>query len=186
LEREFFLNLEKMVTGSETGDFYLPTGLFQNRRRWQEVVMLHEAIIAGEERLVIDHLVLLIFSGIRDSFSKWKMESDTSGCADHRLGQIIDYMRAHFSEQISLYELAQLAGCTSFHIIRLFKTWMGISPHAYLVQLRLEQARQYLDTGHAIVDAALESGFSDQSHLTRVFSKRYGLTPGRYLSQKLS
>jgi AraC-like DNA-binding protein len=183
----FFLYFEKMVTGSAAGgDYYLPTTLFQNYRQWRQTVMLHEEILTGEEQLILDHLVLIFFLDIRGSFSKWKTESDASGCKDFGLSQIIDYMRANLSEHISLDELVQIARCTSFHIIRLFKTRLGMSPHAYLMQLRLEQARQHIDASRAIVDAALVSGFSDQSHLTRLFSKRYGLTPGRYLAQESS
>ena len=61
-----------------------------------------------------------------------------------------------------------------------------MSPHAYLIQLRLEKARQLISKGKSIADAALLAGFSDQSHLTRSFKKRYGLTPGRYGSQKIT
>ncbi len=186
LDREFFLYVEKMETGSATGKICLPTARFQNIRQWKQAVLLHEAIITGEEQIVLEHLVLLLFSHLRESLPRWKQEANIRSCTDYRLPQIIDYMRAHLGEKISLNELAQIARCTSFHIIRIFKTGMGMSPHAYLVQLRLEQARQYMDKGYTIADAALLSGFSDQSHLNRVFSKRYGLTPGSYIAQKLS
>lgn len=92
-------------------------------------------------------------------------------------------MQAKFSEDISLDNLAEIAMCTSYHLIRLFRNKVGMSPHAYLVQLRLEKARELIDRGQSIADAALLAGFSDQSHLTRKFKKRYGLTPGLYGSQ---
>jgi len=61
-----------------------------------------------------------------------------------------------------------------------------MSPHAYPTQLRLKRARELIDGGQSIADAALLAGFSDQSHLTRRFKKSYVLTPGLYSFQKLS
>lgn len=81
--------------------------------------------------------------------------------------------------------MAGVAGCTEFHLIRLFRAAKGASPHGYLVQLRLEHARRLLAAGCSIVDAALASGFSDQSHLTRQFRARFGVTPGLYRKQRL-
>jgi AraC-like DNA-binding protein len=94
-------------------------------------------------------------------------------------------MRSMLQENLSLEMLAVIAGCTSFHLMRLFKKHLSMSPHSYLVQLRLERAKELLSQGHPIADAALCAGFSDQSHLTRRFKQRYGLTPGTYLQQKL-
>jgi AraC-like DNA-binding protein len=93
-------------------------------------------------------------------------------------------MRSMLQENLSLEMLAVIAGCTSFHLMRLFKKHLGMSPHSYLVQLRLERAKELLSQGNPIADAALRAGFSDQSHLTRRFKQRYGLTPGTYLQQK--
>ena len=61
-----------------------------------------------------------------------------------------------------------------------------MSPHAYLVRLRLEHAGELIRRGRPLVDAALETGFSDQSHLTRLFKTHYGVTPGEFRRQILS
>lgn len=185
LENDFFLHLEKLVTGASTQKYNLPTTVLQNSRHWQDALTLHEAIITGQSRLLIEELCISLFTHIGGlHFGSPSIKHSIDRC-DVRIHTIIDYMRAHLGKEISLNTLAEIAGCTSYHIIRLFKETVGMSPHAYLIQLRLEKARELIDEGETITDAALNAGFSDQSHLTRRFKKRFGITPGKYEAQKL-
>ncbi|PXF29654.1 hypothetical protein WH50_19740 [Pokkaliibacter plantistimulans] len=80
----------------------------------------------------------------------------------------------------SLQELAAMVGVSRFNLIRSFNKALGLSPHAYLLQQRLHLARRLLLQGHKPVDAALQAGFADQSHMTRLFRRQYGITPGLY------
>ncbi|MDH2432365.1 AraC family transcriptional regulator [Pokkaliibacter sp. MBI-7] len=80
----------------------------------------------------------------------------------------------------SLHELAAMVGVSRFNLIRSFNKALGLSPHAYLLQQRLHLARRLLLSGHKPVDAALAAGFADQSHMTRLFRRQYGITPGLY------
>ena len=83
-------------------------------------------------------------------------------------------------ETVTLAELAALSGISRFQLLRGFVRELGITPHAYLVQLRVRLARRLLAQGHAPAQAALLAGFADQSHLTRAFVRQFGVTPGRY------
>lgn len=103
-----------------------------------------------------------------------------------RVRGIIDLFRDRLAEDISLKDLARQFACTPYHLIRFFKKECGMSPHAYLVRLRLEHAGELIRRGRPLVDAALETGFSDQSHLTRLFKTHYGVTPGEFRRQILS
>jgi AraC-like DNA-binding protein len=80
----------------------------------------------------------------------------------------------------SLQSLARLTGVTPFRVIRAFREKVGMAPHQYLIQVRVERARQFLAEGANPSNAALQSGFVDQSHLTYHFKKRFGITPGTY------
>lgn len=84
------------------------------------------------------------------------------------------------SEQLSLGELAAIGGVSQFQLIRGFRRLTGLTPHAYLVQRRLQQARKMIAAGETLADAAHLSGFADQSHMTRLFVDAYGISPGRY------
>jgi AraC-like DNA-binding protein len=90
------------------------------------------------------------------------------------------YIHAHYDRDISVRDLAALTGLSPYHFIRVFSGQVGLTPHAYLVQVRVQQARQLLATGETPSQAALSAGFFDQSHLTRHFKRILGVTPGRY------
>lgn len=79
-----------------------------------------------------------------------------------------------------LSELATLSGLSRYQTVRGFAYLTGLTPHAYLVQRRLHLARRLIRQGCALVEAAVDAGFADQSHMHRAFAARYGFTPGAY------
>lgn len=87
------------------------------------------------------------------------------------------YARA---DETSLHALAQRTGVTPFRVIRAFREATGLAPHQYLIQVRVERARQFLAEGRVPSNVALMTGFADQSHLTYHFKKHLGITPGNY------
>jgi AraC-like DNA-binding protein/mannose-6-phosphate isomerase-like protein (cupin superfamily) len=82
--------------------------------------------------------------------------------------------------ETSLQVLAQRTGVTPFQVIRAFREATGLAPHQFLIQVRVERARQLLADGAVPSLAALMTGFADQSHLTYHFKKHLGITPGSY------
>ncbi len=88
---------------------------------------------------------------------------------------------ACLDEEISADRLALLAGAADrFHLARAFRAAYGTSPHAFLVQMRLLEARRALAQGEAPAEVAARCGFADQSHLGRWFRRAFGVTPGAY------
>ncbi|MBB3999077.1 AraC family transcriptional regulator [Aureimonas pseudogalii] len=81
----------------------------------------------------------------------------------------------------SLEDLASVASIGRFRLIRGFAAQTGMTPHAYTVQRRLQLARRLLRCGQSIALASAKAGFADQSHMTRLFSRTYGMTPGTYV-----
>ncbi|HWU62566.1 MAG TPA: AraC family transcriptional regulator [Ensifer sp.] len=77
----------------------------------------------------------------------------------------------------SLQRLAAEAGLSRYQTLRAFARATGLTPHAYLLERRSQLARRLILAGNPLADAAAASGFADQSHMTRAFRKRYGLTP---------
>lgn len=80
----------------------------------------------------------------------------------------------------ALIDLAASAGLSRYQTVRGFARLTGLTPHAYVIQRRLDMARDLIRHGSALADAAVEAGFSDQSHMHRVFVARHGFTPGAY------
>ena len=98
----------------------------------------------------------------------------------HLLRRIIERMRC-FSCDLSLQTLANESGYSRVHFVRMFRAATGYSPHNYLLNLRLERARELLkNPSISLIDVALECGFSSHSHMSRLFHKSIGITPSAY------
>lgn len=92
------------------------------------------------------------------------------------------YLAAEFSRAITSSDLEAVTGLDRFALARDFRAVLGTSPHRYLVGRRLARARALITAGTGLADAAAATGFVDQSHLTRQFKARYGVTPGRWVA----
>ena len=90
------------------------------------------------------------------------------------------YLERHYAEPVSLDALSQHAQLSRYHLVRAFREVVGVSPHAYLRQVRVDRAKELLAAGHPIAEVALMTGFTDQSHLTRWLKRLWGVTPGQY------
>ncbi len=95
------------------------------------------------------------------------------GCAQERLILLLAGL-------LTLAELAREAGMSRFQVVRGFAKFIGLTPHAYIVQRRLDAARALIAAGATLAIAAADCGFADQSHFNRTFIGRYGVTPGTY------
>ncbi len=100
-----------------------------------------------------------------------------------RIRRAMELLRTRLDENLGLADLAEACDCSERHILRLFKTHVGMPPCACLQELRLEQARRRIASGADLAATALACGFTDQSHLNRRFKSRFGVTPGAYQLQ---
>ncbi|GHO95090.1 AraC family transcriptional regulator [Reticulibacter mediterranei] len=91
------------------------------------------------------------------------------------------YMDEHYAEEISLEDLACIANLSAFHLARIFRQAIGLPPHAYQAQVRLDHARRLLSQGLSVSYVASETGFFDQAHFTHQFKRYFGVTPGTYM-----
>jgi AraC family transcriptional regulator len=91
------------------------------------------------------------------------------------LGRIRDYVMAHLEEPIEVATLATIAGRSPFHFTRVFSRTVGVTPHRYIVHLRLKRAIKLIRDGqHGLAEIAFRTGFADQSHLTRWMRRVHG------------
>jgi AraC family transcriptional regulator len=100
------------------------------------------------------------------------------------LGRIRDYIMAHLEEPIEVAKLAAIAGRSSFHFTRILARTVGVTPHRYIVRLRLQCAIELIrDRQHGLAEIALRTGFSDQSHLTRWMQRVHGASLTQLVSR---
>ncbi len=98
-----------------------------------------------------------------------------------KLKRVIDFIETHLQDSIGLDDLAQAAGLSANHFLRVFKLATGETPYHFLRARRLERARQLLsDNAMPLAELALECGFANQAHFTAAFSREVGISPGRY------
>jgi AraC-like DNA-binding protein len=94
---------------------------------------------------------------------------------------IKEYLESRYSGGAKLAELVHLTQLDRAYLIRTFRGAVGMPPHRYLIQIRVRQAKRLIGAGPPLAEVAAETGFSDQSHLSRRFKSLTGLTPGRYV-----
>ncbi len=94
--------------------------------------------------------------------------------------RVCEYIHKHHAENLSLKQLAQTACLSPFHFQRIFLASKGVSPHEYLLRVRIDESVKLLRKGYSIIDVALAAGFVDQSHFSRNFKRIMGIPHGRY------
>jgi AraC family transcriptional regulator len=98
-----------------------------------------------------------------------------------RLNRVIEYIEVNLDREIALSALAQTAGMSPHYFSELFKQSVHISPYQYVLRRRIEHARKLLEEPSVTVfEAAMRSGFSDQSQFTKIFRRAVGVTPTSY------
>jgi AraC-like DNA-binding protein len=105
------------------------------------------------------------------------------GRETHHTSLVRDYLKSHYAENVSLSQLTALTNLSPFYLLRVFRNHVGFPPHEYQTQVRIAHARKLIRDGNSISQVALETGFFDQSHLSRNFRRIVGMTPGQYSSQ---
>jgi AraC-like DNA-binding protein len=141
---------------------------------------LHVTLEAGGTALERESKFLWTFAQLA------KRHADDSsverGMGDERavVRTVRQYLEDRYTENVSLDDLARVAGLSAYHLLRVFRSETGLPPHAFLEQVRVNRAREFLRAGSSIADATFNTGFSDQSHFSRHFKKMTGVTPGQY------
>ena len=135
------------------------------------------------ERLYTDYLAHALAVRMLSLGRQAKPQTNNRGGSAlpaHVLRRIIERMRS-FSSDLSLQALANESGYSRVHFIRMFKAATGYSPHNYLLNLKMERARELLrNPSMSLIDIALDCGFSSHSHMSRLFHKIVGVTPSDY------
>ncbi|MDR3096420.1 MAG: AraC family transcriptional regulator [Paraburkholderia sp.] len=99
---------------------------------------------------------------------------------NQRLARAAEFIDGNFRRTLKLEEICAAADLSPSYLIRAFREQYGMTPHAYVVNRRIEFCRAQLRRGHAIAAVAAEAGFADQAHLQRAFRQFVAATPGQY------
>lgn len=141
---------------------------------------LHTRLESGPPSLRVEETLIEVLRSLVDRHAT-RRSSVAATVPAYAVVQARSYIDAHFGTPIKLSDLSAVCGISAFHLIRSFRASTGMPPHAYLTQVRANRAREMLVRGEQLSAVAYACGFADQSHLTRVFKKIFGITPGAYV-----
>jgi AraC-like DNA-binding protein len=165
--------------GGRDGDIGFRQTLADNRQLGMAIATACRALLSGSASLWFDAARDQVMAGLREQLGRPKTDPSCAGAQFADRG--MDYIQAHYAEAFGLEELARETGAADrFQLSRAFRRRFGTSPHACLVEIRLEKARTMLRSGIPPAQLAFACGFSDQSHLGRWFRRAYGMSPSAY------
>ncbi|MEO1349225.1 MAG: AraC family transcriptional regulator [Cyanobacteria bacterium J06635_15] len=165
---------------------YFRDAVVENPDLTCSVFALHTALEQSNSRLEKQSLLVEILSAILLHYGDAKTRSHRLGQEHRAVDLIKTYLHDNFSADIALAQLVELTQLNRSYLIRVFRQAVGMPPYAYLTQIRVRKARQFLEQGMAVAEAAIAVGMSDQSHLTRHFKRIFGVTPGHYRKMSTS
>lgn len=146
---------------------------------------LHESLNRDEatleqENLLLDWIVSVqeTYAAESNRFSNRRVYSESAA-----IRRVREYIRENVGENIKLQTLAEIARLSPFYLNRSFKAQIGLPPHEFQNQLRIEKALKLLASKKSFAETAFETGFSDQSHFNRFFKRYLGITPKRFFAR---
>ncbi|GHO41926.1 helix-turn-helix domain-containing protein [Ktedonospora formicarum] len=156
----------------------------------REIFTLLKAIAAEVEHSISGMQIMLQSLGIQLTVQLLRAQQQgedegelqrVSAMLSPEIRRSVDFIHAYYTQDLSLQQVAASASLSPYHFLRLFKQQIGITPHAYLRRLRLQQAALFLSqSDEPVSDIAYRLGFSSPAHLTEAFRRHYGLTPSQY------
>lgn len=160
----------------------MPTAVLKDARSYALLVELCETLHSPTCELLWkqSELITTLSSILPRVSSEPDDGAKTAQIESPHMQAVARHIDLHFAENVSLDELCRIADCSSGHLIRQFRKHYAFSPHAYLVNRRIQSAQQALRNGESIAEAALNAGFADQAHLQRAFKRHLAATPGQY------
>jgi len=159
---------------------YFTENMFRDADLIEGFLTLHRALEAGRDAFHERELLIGTFGRLFHRHGSGGRRIASAPQDETLVRRAVDHMRSEYARNLGLPDLALPLGLTAFQLIGLFRRTTGLTPHAYLTQLRLNAACRHLRLGLPIADVAAETGFYDQSALTRHFKRCYALTPRQF------
>jgi AraC-like DNA-binding protein len=176
LDTSWCKNIQRLIN-SEVEDFIsVPSHILEDESFYNEFISLCEYLFLEDSSLDKEDALIKFFI----KFFSLYLEEKEEKIIDEKYELILSYLNENYKENITLDELSIKFELNSFYIIRLFKSQLKLTPRSYLLNIKINKAKEYLKNGYSIVDTALECGFFDQSHFHKNFLKIVATTPKEY------
>lgn len=131
--------------------------------------------------LIVDGAFLAMLGVLLRASGEDRHDAPVPPIGDRRMARVLEHVEAHLDAPLGVADLAAVAEISVFHFSRVFHAAVGVSPHRYVTQRRVERARRLLaDPAIPLAQVAFSAGFASQSHMGAVFKAHTGTTPGAY------
>lgn len=177
ITKEAMLDFAEEITGTRELPGFSPNVIFD-----EEVTCylhpLHERVMNGSDVFGKEEALLLLLSLLIQRYS----QPFANRIPEYReeIERACDFIKQHFSERICLDQICRHAGLSKSTLLRAFAKSKDVTPYRYLENIRIGEAKKLLEQGVSPLAAAMQTGFSDQSHFTNYFNRFIGLAPGLY------
>ncbi|HBG1193343.1 TPA: AraC family transcriptional regulator [Clostridioides difficile] len=140
---------------------------------------LHYIIMEEELDFKKEELFFFLIEQLIEEHTEPNLQSNLEN-TNIEIQAVCDYLENNYAEHIILDKLSTIAGMNKYSLLRNFTKLKGITPYRYLENIRVNKAKKLLEKGVEPIDAAIQTGFVDQSHFTNFFKNFIGLTPKQY------
>lgn len=145
------------------------------------LLMINSLMIQSNSALERESLLISGLSGVVRECGHLIEPAEMALSGQQRIQMVADHIRNHYNEKLVLDELAGLACMSKYHFLRSFSKQIGIPPHGYQNQLRINKSKSLMLKKVPLVEVAYKCGFSDQAHFSRMFKSCYGISPSIYM-----
>ena len=146
---------------------------------WRGLAKAHRLAMAGDDAAAAEEAMILGVSLLFERYEASRYVNSDASCP-RSVNRAVEFLQARACEHISLEDASKASGVGLFHLIRLFQKHLGLTPYAYLTQIRIAKSRELLRLGEPVAQVALDVGFADQAHFTKRFKQLTGTTPALY------
>lgn len=175
---DVMLQAVKEITGQEYTPHFTQNVVYQS-----DITIylgdLYRTIIERSPKLEKEEAFFFLLEQVLQKYAQPFEEADIREPTP-QVQMLCEYIEEHYTENITLDELLSMTSFSKSYLLRAFTRQTGVSPYRYLQTIRLDRVKKLLEQGVPPIDAAIITGFSDQSHFTNFFKQFIGLTPKQY------
>jgi AraC-like DNA-binding protein len=139
----------------------------------------HRLAMAGDDAVAAEEATVLGVALLFERYGASRLAQPETSCPT-AVSRAVDFLQARACDHVNLEDTSRASGVGLYHLIRLFQKHLGLTPYAYLTQVRIAKSRQLLRLGEPVAQVALDVGFADQAHFTKRFKQLTGTTPAFY------
>ena len=159
---------------------FFPSSVVRNKELIEKFLKLHLSSAVQSPDLEKDELFFSLLTLLVSRYAEKNSAPRELGKERRAVRLVREYLEDNLTENVRLEELAHLADLSPYHLSRVFREEVGLPPHRYQVQVRVERAKELLVRGWSLSRVVAVTGFADPSHLSRYFKRLVGVPPGSY------